>query len=89
MSASEEPGLDSGSEEVDNFDMGGPETEAPGAGEEITEPVAAAESFRKERGLPLLMGQKGLSLDGLTEVVNRAKSNIKSINDEVESLLED
>ena len=89
MSASEEPGLDSGSEEVDNFDMGGPETEAPGAGEEITEPVAAAESFRKERGLPLLMEEKGLSLDGLTEVVNRAKSNIKSINDEVESLLED
>ena len=88
-SASEEPGLDSGSESVDDFDMGGPETEAPGAGEEITEPVAAAESFRKERGLPLLMGQKGLSLDGLTEVVNRAKSNIKSINDEVESLLED
>jgi len=85
----EEPGLDSGSEDVADFDMGGPETEAPGGGDEVTEPVAASESFRKERGLPLLMEEKGLSLDGLTQVVNRAKNNIKSINDEVESLLED
>ena len=69
--------------------LGGPETEAPGGGDEVTEPVAASESFRKERGLPLLMEEKGLSLDGLTQVVNRAKNNIKSINDEVESLLED
>ena len=85
----EEPGLDTGSEETADFDMGGPETEAPGGGEDITEPVAAAESFKKEKGLPLLMEEKGLSLDGLTEVVKRAKSNIKTINDEVESLLED
>jgi hypothetical protein len=85
----DEPGLDAGSEDVADFDMGGPETEAPGAGEDITEPVAAAESFNKEKGLPLLMEEKGLSLDGLTEVVKRAKSNIKTINDEVESLLED
>ena len=85
----DEPGLDAGSEDVSDFDMGGPETEAPGAGEDITEPVAAAESFNKEKGLPLLMEEKGLSLDGLTEVVKRAKSNIKTINEEVESLLED
>ena len=89
VTASEEPGLDSGSEDVSDFDMGGPETEEPGGGEDITEPVAAAEGFNKEKGLPLLMEEKGLSMDGLTEVVNKAKSNIKTINDEVESLLED
>ena len=69
--------------------MGGPETEAPGGGDEVTEPVPAAESFNKEKGLPLLMEEKGLSLDGLQEVVNRTKKNIDSINEEVESLLED
>jgi len=89
VTASEEPGLDSGSEDVSDFDMGGPETEEPGGGEDITEPVAAAEGFNKEKGLPLLMEEKGLSIDGLTEVVNKAKSNIKTINDEVELLLED
>jgi len=87
--ADEEPGLDSGSEDVADFDMGGPETEAPGGGDEVTEPVAASESFRNEKGFPLILEGKGLSLDGLTQVVNRAKNNIKSINDEVESLLED
>ena len=54
-SADEEPGLDAGSESVADFDMGGPETEAPGGGDEITEPVPAAEGFNKEIGLPLLM----------------------------------
>ena len=88
-SADEEPGLDSGSEDVADFDMGGPETEAPGGGDEITEPVPAAEGFKKERGLPLLMEGKGLSLDGLQKVVNRAKTNIDIINKEVDSLLED
>ena len=86
---SEEPGLDSGSEATQDFDMGGPETEAPGAGEEVTEPVPAAEGFNKERGLPLLMEKKGLSLDGLDEAVNKTKTNIDTINEEVESLLED
>ena len=84
-----EPGLDSGSEATQDFDMGGPETEAPGAGEEVTEPVPAAEGFNKERGLPLLMEKKGLSLDGLDEAVNKTKTNIDTINEEVESLLED
>ena len=87
--AGEEPGLDAGSESVADFDMGGPETEAPGGGDEITEPVPAAEGFNKEKGLPLLMEEKGLSLDGLKTVVDRAKNNIDIINDEVDSLLED
>ena len=69
--------------------MGGPETEAPGGGDEITEPVPAAEGFNKEKGLPLLMEEKGLSLDGLKTVVDRAKNNIDVINEEVDSLLED
>ena len=54
--------MEAGSEETDDFDMGGPETEAPGGGEEITEPVPAAEGFNKEKGLPLLMEEKGLIL---------------------------
>tara|TARA_R110000824_G_scaffold401683_1_gene613586 strand:+ start:2252 stop:4087 length:1836 start_codon:yes stop_codon:yes gene_type:complete len=89
VSADEEPGLDMGSEAEPDFDMGGPEEEAPGGGEEVTEPVPAAESFNKEKGFPLLMEEKGLSLDGLQKVVNRTKNNIDSINEEVESLLED
>jgi len=84
-----EPGLDMGSEDVADFDMGGPETEAPGAGEEVTEPVASAESYNQERGLPLLMEEKGLSLQGLEEIRNRTNRSINSINEEVKSLLED
>ena len=87
--AADEPGLDAGSEDVADFDMGGPETEAPGGGDEVTEPVPAAEGFKKEKGLPLLMEEKGLSLDELQKVVNRTKNNIDTINDEVDSLLED
>ena len=85
----EEPGLDSGSEDVADFDMGGPETEAPGGGDEITEPVAAAESFNKERGLPLLMENKGLNLDGLQDLFEKANKDIDSINKEVDTLLKD
>jgi len=85
----EEPGLDMGSEEVDDFDMGGPETESPGAGEEVTEPVPAAESFNTEKGFPLLMEQTGLSLNGLEEIRNRTNSNIDSISENIEELLED
>ena len=85
----EEPGLDTGSEATSDFDMGGPETEAPGGGEEITEPTPAAEGFNKEKGLPLLMEEKGLSLDGFEEIVNKTKKNIDTINEEVDSLLED
>ena len=88
-SASEEPGLDSGSEDTADFDMGGPETEAPGAGEEVTEPVAAAEGFRVEKNIPLLMEHKGLSLEGLDKALNKTNKSIKNINKEVESLLED
>ena len=87
--AGDEPGLDAGSEDVADFDMGGPETEAPGAGEEVTEPVAAAEGFNTERDLPLLMEEKGLSLSGLEEIRNRTNDNIDTINKEVKSLLED
>ena len=87
--AAAEPGLDMGSEDVADFDMGGPETEAPGAGEEVTEPVASAESYNQERGLPLLMEEKGLSLQGLEEIRNRTNRSINSINEEVKSLLED
>tara|TARA_R110000824_G_scaffold160934_3_gene335907 strand:- start:128 stop:1966 length:1839 start_codon:yes stop_codon:yes gene_type:complete len=85
----EEPGLDTGSEATSDFDMGGPETEAPGGGDEITEPTTAVEGFNNERGLPLLMEEKGLSLEGLEEVVKKAKNNIDTINEEVDSLLED
>ena len=87
--ADEEPGLDMGTEADADFDIGGPEDEAPGAGEEITEPTPAAESFNKEKGLPLLMEEKGLSLKGLEDVVNKTKTNIDSINEKVESLLEE
>ena len=85
----DEPGTEEGSEAEPAFDMGGPEEEAPGAGEEVTEPTPAAEEFNKEKGLPLLMEKKGLSLDGLDEAVNKTKNNIETINEEVESLLED
>ena len=81
--------IDMGSEDDAAFDMGGPETEAPGGGEEITEPVAAAEGFNVEKGLPLLMEKNQLSLKGLEDVVNRTNNNIDSINKEVKSLLED
>ena len=85
----EEPGMDDGgSEDMADFDMGGPETEAPGAGEEITEPVAAAEGFNSERELPLIMEGKGLSKTGLEDLFNRNKNHIKSINEEVETLLD-
>ena len=84
-----EPGLDTGSEEVADFDMGGPDTEAPGAGEEITEPDAAAEGYKVEKTLPLLMENKGLSLEGLDEALNNTNRSIDNINKEVESLLED
>jgi len=87
--AGEEPGLDMGSEDVANFDMGGPETEAPGGGDEITEPVASAESFNQEKGLPFLMEKNQLSLDGLVEATSRSKNNINDINEEVDALLED
>ncbi len=46
-------------------------------------------ALKKEKGLPLLMEEKGLSLEGLEEVVNRTKNNINTINEEVDSLLED
>tara|TARA_R110000787_G_scaffold16886_1_gene53140 strand:+ start:373 stop:2202 length:1830 start_codon:yes stop_codon:yes gene_type:complete len=85
----EEPGLDSGSEDVDDFDMGGPETEAPGAGEEITEPVPAAEGFKVERSKDIIMENKGLTIKGLDEVLSRTNKTIDKINKEVESLLED
>ena len=88
------PGLEPGTEEGSEADSstliwGDLKTEAPGAVEEVTEPVPAAEGFNKERGLPLLMEKKGLSLDGLDEAVNKTKTNIDTINEEVESLLED
>lgn len=85
----DELGLDSGSEMESDFDLGGPETEAPGAGEEITEPVPAAETYNKEKGLPLLVENKGLSMDGFHEMVNRTKNSINTINEEVESLLDE
>ena len=84
----EEPGMDMGSEDVADFDMGGPETEAPGAGEDVTEPVAAAEGFNIEKDLPLILEGKGLSKDGLEDLFNRNKDHIKSINDEVDTLLD-
>jgi len=87
--ADDEPGLDMGSEEDANFDMGDSETEAPGAGEEITEPVSAAESFNIQNDLPLILEGKGLFKDGLEELFNKTKKNIDSINEEVDSLLED
>jgi len=80
--------MDVGSEDVDAFDMGGPETEAPGAGEEVTEPVPAAEGFNREKDLPLILEGKGLSKDGLADLFNRNKGHIKSINDEVDTLLD-
>ena len=85
----EEPGTEEGSEDMSSFDMGGPETEAPGAGDEVTEPVAAAEGFNIEKGLPLLMEKNQLSLKGLKDVINRTNNSIDSINKEVTSLLED
>jgi hypothetical protein len=85
----EEPGTEEGSEDMSAFDMGGPETEAPGGGEEVTEPVAAAEGFNVEKGLPLLMEKNQLSLKGLKDVINKTNNNIDSINEEVKSLLED
>ena len=85
----DEPGLDAGSEDVSDFDMGGPETEAPGGGDEITEPVPAAESFNKERELPLLMENKGLNLDGLQDLFEKSNKDIDSINKEVDTLLKD
>jgi hypothetical protein len=88
-SEGEEPGLDMGSEEDANFDMGDSETEAPGAGEEITDPVAAAEGFNVDSELPLILEGRGLSKDGLDELFNRTKNNIDSINDEVDTLLKD
>ena len=89
VSADEDSGLDMGSEDTADFDMGGPETEAPGGGDEVTEPVHAAESFNKEKGLPILMEQTGLSLNGLEEIRNRTNSNIDSISENIEELLED
>ena len=88
-SEDDEPGLDMGSEEDANFDMGDSETEAPGAGEEVTDPVAAAEGFNIDSELPLILEGKGLSKDGLDELFNRTKNNIDSINDEVDTLLKD
>jgi len=86
----EEPGLDSGgSEDVADFDLGGPETEAPGGGEDITEPVAAAEGFKVERSKDIIMENKGLTIQGLDEVMSRTNKTIDNINKEVESLLED
>jgi len=86
----EEPGTEEGSEDMSAFDMGGPETEAPGGGEEVTEPdLPTAEGFNEEKGLPLLMEEKGLSLSGLEEIRNRTNDNIDTINKEVKSLLED
>ena len=87
--ADDEPGLDMGSEEDSNFDMGDSETEAPGAGDEVTEPVSAAESFNIQNDLPLILEGKGLFKDGLEELFNKTKKNIDSINEEVDSLLED
>ena len=84
----DEPGMDMGNEDVADFDMGGPETEAPGAGEEITEPVAAAENFNIQKELPLIMEGKGLSKNGLEDLFNRNKNHIKSISDEVDTLLD-
>ena len=69
--------------------MGGPETEAPGAGEEITEPVPAAEGFKVERSKDIIMENKGLTIKGLDEVLSRTNKTIDKINKEVESLLED
>jgi hypothetical protein len=86
--AEDEPGLDAGSESVADFDMGGPETEEPGGGDEVTEPVPAAEGFNTERGLPLIMEEKGLSKDGLEKLFSKNKKTIDSINKEVESLLD-
>ena len=88
-SEDDEPGLDMGSEEDANFDMGDSETEAPGAGEEVTDPVAAAEGFNVDSELPLILEGKGLSKHGLDELFNRTKNNIDSINDEVDTLLKD
>ena len=51
--------------------MGGPETEAPGADDEVTEPVPAAENFNMEKDLPLILEGKGLSKDGLEELFNK------------------
>ena len=87
--ASAEEGLDMtmdmGGDEDIGADMGGEE----GGTEIETEPAAAAEGFNVEKGIPLLMENKGLNLKDLNEVMKKSNNNINEINKEVESLLKD
>ena len=77
--------MDMGGEEDIGADMGGEE----GGTEVETEPAAAAEGFNVEKGIPLLMENKGLNLKDLDEVMKKSNNNIDEINKEVESLLKD
>ena len=80
--------MDMGGGEDIGADMGGDE----GGTELETEPAAAegaAEGFNVEKGIPLLMENKGLNLKDFDDVMNKTNKNIDEINKEVESLLKD
>ena len=77
--------MDMGGDEDIGADMGGEE----GGTEVETEPAAAAEGFNVEKGIPLLMENKGLNLKDLDVVMKKTNKNIDEINKEVESLLKD
>ena len=80
--------MDMGGGEDIGADMGGDE----GGTALETEPAAAegaAEGFNVEKGIPLLMENKGLNLKDFDDVMNKTNKNIDEINKEVESLLKD
>jgi hypothetical protein len=92
----ESDGVDSAEEGLDmTMDMGGGEDIGADMGGEEggtaveTDPAGAAEGFNVEKGIPLLMENKGLYLKDLDAVLNKSNNNISKINEEVESLLKD
>ena len=68
--------------------MGGgpPPPPEEGGGEE---PEAAAESFIREKDLPLILENKGINLPNLEEMAKKANQEIDKLNKEIDNLVKE
>ena len=66
---------------------GGEETSPPPAAEESPEP--AAEGYKVEKDLPLILENKGVELPNLDELTQENNKKIKDIQEDIDALLDD
>ena len=53
------------------------------------EPEPAAEGYKIEKDLPLILENKGISLPNIEEMTNRTNNEIDEINKEIDNLVKE